>query len=209
MTYTKQIISKVEDIVSSAECGKRKGHVKNYLLLISKPSESFYMKPGVQYGLLDNTHQLIYHFNASKKLFSFIYEDTKGISHIKWPLCSAIFPENVSYRDFLVSILDRFWTTDEEFLSSSSIFSLENHLVNMFTELKADVVLLDGTTNLFINKLGKEREGFEKLLVLLNEKLKVSVILMANRKDEKSIDFDSLASQAGKVIELVKPKENQ
>lgn len=209
MTYAKQIISKVEDIVSSAECNKKSGQVRNYLLLISKPSENFYTKTGVQYGLLDNTHQLIYHFNASKRLFSSIYEDEKGISHIKWPLCSAIFPENVSYRDFLVSILDRFWTTDEEFFLTSSISSLENHLVNMFRELKMDAVLLDGTTNLFITKLSKEREGFEKLLVLLNEKLKVSVVLMANRKDEKSIDFNSLASQAGKITELVEPKENQ
>lgn len=208
MNYTNQIISRVEDIVSSAKYDTKSGMIENHLLLISKPNKSYYMKSGPQYGLFNETHQLIYHFTKSKKLFSYIYEDEERVSHMKWPLCSAIFPKSVTYRDFLVSILDRFWTTDYEFLLTGTTSSLEKHLINMFRELKIDAVLLDGTTDLSITKIGKDREGFREFLNLLNERLKVAVILLANKKDRDSIDFESYAHSEDDAVKLVDSKCN-
>jgi len=189
MESVQKLISKIESVVEEHQNKKPDSEIKNYLFLIKRKDLSHGVKKHRQHEPLNETHQLSYHFSNNSKLAPYVYEDEDETSHVKRSVVSTNFPKDITYRAFITSILDVFWTPYDKFHSTTL---LEGNMEMLFKELNVDTVVFDGTIDLSIRRLGNSSKSFNKLIQLLNNRFNVSVIFIAKKEDGSVINYNKL-----------------
>lgn len=190
MDFIKNIIIKIEKILTYHMNKKDTDDIENHLLLVSKPTPQYCMKKGRQFEPLNETHQLGYHFHENNNLKSYTYEDEEKITHVKQAIVSVLFPSIVNYRNYLTTILDSFWTP---YNHSSSIKQLEEHMEKLFKELSIDIVIFDATTDSSILQIVSNKQETKELMDFVNIRLGIPIVFIANKEDGVLIDFEDFS----------------
>lgn len=187
MDYIQEIGLKILSVVKEKQ---KSSEVKNYMFYIERDNILCGLNTVEhRYEPLNETHQLCYHLYNIEGLSSYIVEDEDKMSHIINPILCPTFPNTITYRAFITSILDCFWSP---YIKTQNTSALEKHLINMFSEIKINYVVFDTTKDSSIRRLANSNKSVNKLFELLNSKLSVSLMFIANKSDGELIDYKKL-----------------